>query len=164
MPVNRMPRDASRVRVQVELRDRTSTSPNWSAVKRCCELSGTHFTLFASPRTAAATARQKSTSKPFQLPWLSAAENPGAEVLTPHTSCPRCLTASRVFPASAVVTAHKPVRAAANAAIAFLLMLVSSSGRICWSVGQRLAARSILEELPQVAVYLADRVARTAGA
>ena len=41
---------------------------------------------FASLSTAAATARQKSTSRPVQRPWLSALEKPGPEVLTPHTS------------------------------------------------------------------------------
>jgi len=35
--------------------------------------------LLASERTAAATARQTSTSSPTQRPWLSVAEKPGAE-------------------------------------------------------------------------------------
>jgi hypothetical protein len=83
----------------VLLRDRTSISPACSDEKRCCEFSGTNFTLLASLSTAAATARQKSTSRPVQRPWLSALEKPGPEVLTPHTSWPRALTASSVLPA-----------------------------------------------------------------
>src|SRR4029079_14396123 len=101
MPVEKIPRDASRLSVQVLLRERTSTSPACSEVKRCCELSGTNLTLLASFRTAAATALQKSTSRPVHLPWLSAFEKPGPEVLTPHTTWPRDLTASSVLPAQA---------------------------------------------------------------
>src|SRR5450631_4355988 len=99
MPVNTTPSDASRVRVQVLLRDSTSISPACSEAKRCCELSGTYLTLSASFNTAAATARQKSTSRPVHLPWLSADENPGPEVFTPQTICPRDFTASSVLPA-----------------------------------------------------------------
>src|SRR3954447_9909606 len=99
MPVKRTPSDASRVKVQVLLRDSTSISPACSDEKRCCELSGTNLTLFASLSTAAARARQKSTSSPVQRPWLSAFEKPGPDVLTPHTSCPRALIASSVLPA-----------------------------------------------------------------
>ncbi len=39
----------SRCKVQVVLRDSTSTSPDCSAVKRCCAVSGTYLTLLASP-------------------------------------------------------------------------------------------------------------------
>ena len=39
------PSEASRVSVQVVLRDRMSISPDCSAVKRCCAVSGTHLTL-----------------------------------------------------------------------------------------------------------------------
>src|SRR5438045_2795866 len=99
MPVKTTPSDASRVRVQVLLRDSTSISPACRDERRCCDLSGTNLTLLASFSTAAATARQKSTSSPVHLPWLSAAENPGPDVLTPQTSWPRALTASSVLPA-----------------------------------------------------------------
>src|SRR6266536_3514556 len=88
-PVKTMPSDASRVSDHVVLRERTSISPAWSAAKRCCELSGTKRTLPASPSTAAAIARHRSTSIPTHRPWLSVAENPGADVLTPHTNCQR---------------------------------------------------------------------------
>ena len=43
------PSEASRVSVQVVLRDRMSISPDCSAVKRCCAVSGTYLTLLASP-------------------------------------------------------------------------------------------------------------------
>src|SRR5215467_2851439 len=114
MPVNTTPSVASRVSVQVLLRDRTSTSPACSEVKRCCEFSGTNLTLLASFRTAAATAWQKSTSRPDQTPLLSAFENPGPDVLTPHTSWPRALTASSVLPACADV-ANAATASAASA-------------------------------------------------
>ena len=54
----------SREMVQVELRDSTSISPDCSAVKRSLAVSGVNFTFFASPKSAAATARQKSASMP----------------------------------------------------------------------------------------------------
>src|SRR5258706_16236556 len=101
MPVKTTPSEASRVSVQVLLRESTSISPACSDAKRCCELSGTYLTLSASFSTAAATARQKSTSRPVHLPWLSALEKPGPDVLTPQTSCPRAFTASSVLPACA---------------------------------------------------------------
>src|ERR1051325_10124106 len=99
MPVKTTPSDASRVRVQVLLRDSTSISPACSDEKRCCELSGTNLTLLESLSTAAATALQKSTSSPVQRPWLSAFEKPGPDVLTPQMSWPRAFTASSVLPA-----------------------------------------------------------------
>src|SRR5450432_1237865 len=113
MPVKTTPRDASRVSVHVLLRDSTSISPAWSEAKRCCELSGTYLTLSASLSTAAATARQKSTSRPDHLPWLSAAEKPGPDVLTPQTSWLRAFTASSVLPACAVVASPTLAMAAA---------------------------------------------------
>ena len=75
--------DASRVSVTEVLRDSTSTSPDCSAVKRCCETSGTHFTLLASPSSAAAIALPTSTSRPLHWPLLSAAEKPGTPLLMP---------------------------------------------------------------------------------
>src|SRR5689334_16479552 len=99
MPVKTTPSEASRVSVHVLLRESTSISPACSDEKRCCELSGTNLTLFASLSTAAATALQKSTSSPVHLPWLSAFEKPGPDVFTPHTTWPRAFTASSVLPA-----------------------------------------------------------------
>src|SRR4051812_45552809 len=115
MPANTTPSEASRVSVQVLLRDNTSISPACSDEKRCCEFSGTNFTLLASLSTAAATARQKSTSSPVHLPWLSALEKPGPDVFTPQTSCPRAFTASSVLPAYA--GAAKATAAVASAAV-----------------------------------------------
>src|SRR5450755_2966596 len=112
MPAKTTPSEASRVSVQVLLRESTSISPACSDAKRCCEFSGTYLTLLASPSVAAATARQKSTSRPVHLPWLSAAEKPGAEVLTPHTTWPRDLTASSVLPAWAEEASPRPTTAA----------------------------------------------------
>ena len=66
----------SRVRVPVVLRDSMSTSPDCSAVKRCWAVSGTYLTFSESPKRAAATARQTSTSRPTHLPWLSASAKP----------------------------------------------------------------------------------------
>ena len=61
----------------------------------------------------AAMARQKSTSRPDQLPWLSALEKPGPDVLTPQTTWPRAFTASSVLPAWAPVVRPRPAAASA---------------------------------------------------
>ena len=45
---------------------------------------------------AAAIARQKSTSKPVQIPRWSTNENPGNPSFTPQTNCPRILTSVKV--------------------------------------------------------------------
>ena len=117
------PSDASRVSVQVVLRDRMSISPDCSAVKRCDALSGTHLIFLSSPRMAAAIALQMSTSSPVQLPWLSAAEKPGRLGLTPQTSWPRCLMVSSVLPAIAFrVKAANSAAANANCFIMFPLL------------------------------------------
>ena len=99
MAVKCRPIEASRVSVHVVLRESTSTSPDCSAVKRCCALSGVHLTLPASPSTAAASALQMSVSRPIQLPLLSTAENPGKPVLTPQAMRPCWRTVSSVLPA-----------------------------------------------------------------
>jgi len=57
--------------------DKTSISFDFNAVNLSLALSGVNFTLPESPRTAAATARQTSTSIPVQFPDASALENPG---------------------------------------------------------------------------------------
>src|SRR5207253_372537 len=87
-----------------------------------CAVSGTHFTLFGSFSTAAAIARQMSTSSPVQLPWLSACENPASPVFTPQTSCPRALTASSVLPAWAGMAATSAV--ATSIASFFIVVLL----------------------------------------
>jgi hypothetical protein len=63
----------------------------------------------------AATARQTSTSKPAQTPWLSAAEKPGKLGFTPQFKVPRALMASIVLPAKAGV-AKEPSNAKAAVA------------------------------------------------
>ena len=82
-PANIRPSEVSRLIVQVELRDSTSISPDCSAVKRSLADSGENFTLDGSPKTAAATARQKSTSMPVQLFCSSGCEKPIRPWLTP---------------------------------------------------------------------------------
>ena len=49
------------------------------------------------------------------MPWLSAFEKPGPEVLTPQTTWPRAFTASSVLPACAAVAS--PTLASASAAV-----------------------------------------------
>src|SRR5690606_35621762 len=85
----------------VELRASRSTSPEESAVKRVWPVVGTYFTLVASPSTAAATALQKDTSKPDQLPLASGAAKPIRPVFTPQFSTPRALTSFSVAPSAA---------------------------------------------------------------
>ena len=114
MPAKTMPSEASRVSVHVVLRERMSISPDCSAAKRCCELSGTNLTFSPLPSTAAATARHMSTSRPCQRPLLSVDENPGADVLTPQTTSPRALTASSVLPAWAGGASDKTSAVAAT--------------------------------------------------
>src|SRR3954465_10495222 len=96
MPPKLTPSEVSRDSVQVVLRDSTSILPDCSAVKRSFADSGTNFTLLASLKIAAATARQMSTSSPAQLPLSSGAEKPGSPWLTPQESWPRSLTVFRV--------------------------------------------------------------------
>src|SRR6185436_407861 len=113
MAVKSRPSAVSRVSVRVVLFDRMSTSPDCSAVKRCWAVSGTYFTFSESPKIAAETARQTSTSRPTHLPWLSATANPAVPVGTPQTSAPRDLIESRSLPARAV----PETSIAANAAV-----------------------------------------------
>ena len=93
----KLPKATSRDSVQVVLRDSTSMPPVLSGSKRSLAESGVNLTLVASLKTAAAIARQKSTSKPVQLPLSSGRENPGTPWLTPQMSEPRSFTALRVW-------------------------------------------------------------------
>ena len=83
------PSDASLVRVCVVLRERTSISPDESAVKRSLAVKGIYVTFDASPRTAAATASQTAASIPTILPASFGAEKPGTPPLTPQRRSPR---------------------------------------------------------------------------
>ncbi len=82
----------SRVSVQVVLLDSTSTSPEASAGNRLCVVTGTNSTFDGSPKMVMAMARQISTLKPCQRPWLSGTPKPGLDgPCTPQRSVPRCL-------------------------------------------------------------------------
>ena len=75
--------------LHVELRERISTFRLCSSLKNLLASSATNRTFFGLSKIAAATARQKSTSKPDQLPLSSGFENPGRPVLTPHRTASR---------------------------------------------------------------------------
>ena len=75
--------------LQVVLRERMSTLRLCSSLKRSLASSGTNLIFFGSLKIAAATARQKSTSNPVQLPLSSGIEKPGRPALTPHSTSPR---------------------------------------------------------------------------
>src|SRR5712691_9308901 len=81
-------------------------SPVLSGSNRSLAESGVNLTLAASFKIAAANARQKSTSKPVQLPLSSGLENPGSPWLTPQSSEPRSFTALSVCADAAA--AQKP--------------------------------------------------------
>src|SRR5262245_14433010 len=83
--------------VHVVLRDSTSIRSPCSADNRSVVLSGTNCTFLGSLKIAAAIARQKSTSKPFQFPCASLVENPINSGLTPQLTVPRAFTLSRVW-------------------------------------------------------------------
>ncbi len=74
--------------VQVVFLESRSISPDCSAIKRSLLVNGTNFTLLASPKVAAATARHISTSSPFHLPAESVDENPTKPVDTPQFKVP----------------------------------------------------------------------------
>src|SRR5437660_4631726 len=97
MPVKFRPSEVSREDVQVVLRASTSASPDWSEVKRCCAVRATNLTLVGSLKIAAASARQKSTSSPVQLPCASGRPKPPSVPLAPQLSIPRDLTALSVW-------------------------------------------------------------------
>src|SRR5215472_12313558 len=108
--------ELSRDIVHVELRDSKSILSDWSAVKRAEASRGRNVTLPGSPKIAAATARQISTSNPLQ-PFLSSMlEKPRRPWLTPQLSAPRSLTALRVcatargLPATSRISSMTAVR------------------------------------------------------
>jgi hypothetical protein len=75
-------RSTSRLKVQVEFRERTSISPEASAVKRVSPVVGVNSTFEGSLRIAAASARQTATSKPSHWPLASGAAKPARPVLS----------------------------------------------------------------------------------
>src|SRR5580704_8052830 len=90
------PSEVSRDKVQVVLRTNTSISPDCSAVKRSFAVNGTNLTFLGSLKIAAAMARQKSTSKPVQLPCGSGKPKPASVPLPPQINSPRSLTDASV--------------------------------------------------------------------
>ena len=82
--------------LHVELRERISTFRLCSSLKRSLASSGMNFAFFGSSKIAAAIARQKSTSKPVQLPLSSGIEKPGRPALTPHSTSPRRIVRFKV--------------------------------------------------------------------
>src|SRR6185295_14392291 len=104
------PSEVSREEVQVVLRASTSTSPDCRAVKRSLAVSGTNLTLLGSLKIAAASARQKSTSRPVQRPCASGSPKPASVPLAPQLSVPRDFTLLRVWAEAAC--AARPNKAA----------------------------------------------------
>ncbi len=107
----------SRDIVQVVLRTSTSTSPDCSAVKRSFAESGMNGPWSASLKIAAAMARQRSTSRPVQLPCASGTPKPASPVFEPQVRKPFCLTLLRVAwadAAEAMRLAAKPTAIVAN--------------------------------------------------
>src|SRR3546814_12379922 len=74
-----------------------SDSPFAIAVKRTAEVTDWYSILSGSPKTAAETARQFSTSKPDHLPLSDSTYQPGAGVPSWQRSWPRFLTISSVL-------------------------------------------------------------------
>ena len=93
-----MPQPILREDVQVVLRDIRSTSPDCIVGPRSAAVVGRNSTALALPRTAAATARQRSMSKPTVLPAASTAPKPGRLLLLAQISWPRSLTAASLPP------------------------------------------------------------------
>ena len=115
----------SRDEVQVVLRDRTSISPDWSAVKRFLASSATNFTFLASPSTAAAMARHTSTSSPVHWPLSSGMPKPARPVLAPQVSVPLPFTVSSV-PAEAAAPDRPNAQVASSPASALIASFMSS--------------------------------------
>src|SRR5215211_8253888 len=66
--------------------------------------------LFGSSKIAAEIARQKSTSRPLQLPWASGRPKPARPVFEPQVRKPFCFTLLRVAWAEAPVANRLAVR------------------------------------------------------
>src|SRR5262245_29906362 len=92
----KLPKATSRDSVHVVLRESTSMPPVLTGSKRSLADKGVNLTLLESFKTAAAMARQKSTSKPVQLPLSSGSENPATPWPTPQITEPRSFTALSV--------------------------------------------------------------------
>src|SRR5271165_5461423 len=101
--------------VQVELRESTSICLFLRALNRSAVDTGTYCTFEGSLKIAAASALQKSTSKPDHWPFASLTAKPSSPWLTPHASEPRSCTVLSVW-ASAPPAPDKAARPSAAAA------------------------------------------------
>src|ERR1043165_8404313 len=131
MPVKFSPSEVSREEVQVVLRASTSTSPDCSAVKRSFAVSATNFTLLASLKIAAASARQKSTSRPVQLPCASGRPKPPSVPLAPQLTMPRDLMVLSVWAEAA--EAATAIAAARASLVTARFMTFSSLEELSWA-------------------------------
>src|SRR6478672_6893197 len=107
-------------------------SPVLSGSKRSFAESGVNFTLPASLNMAAAMARQKSTSKPVQLPLSSGLEKPGRPWLTPQTTEPRSFTDLSVWADTAL--AEQPNANTPSKKIACFMREPSGQTCLCTAV------------------------------
>src|SRR3954452_4812962 len=128
MLVKFKPSDVSRDEVQVVLRASTSTSPDCSAVKRSFAVSATNLILLASLKIAAASARQKSTSRPVQLPCASGRPKPPSVPLAPQLSMPRDWTVLSVCAEAAEAATAIAAAAATEKNTRFMGQRSPSSG------------------------------------
>src|SRR5437763_9387483 len=124
MAVKFRPSEVSRDEVQVVLRASTSTSPDCNAVKRSFAVSATNLTLAGSLNTAAASARQKSTSRPAQLPCASGRPKPPSVPLAPQLTILRDLIELSVW-ADAADAARATAAARASVVTARFMTLLS---------------------------------------
>src|SRR5215213_1956039 len=128
MAVKLRPSEVSRDEVQVVLRASTSTSPDCRAVNRSFAVRATNLTLVGSLKMAAASARQKSTSSPVQLPCASGNPKPPSVPLAPQLTIPRDLMALSDW-ADAAVAAQAIAAATANVVRArFMTQVLQARG------------------------------------
>src|ERR1700734_546218 len=125
----------SRPIVQLELRDSTSICLFFKASKRSEADSGTNSTFDGSLKTAAATARQKSTSNPDHWPLASLLAKPSRLGLTPQMSEPRSWTVLSVWDWAATLNASDAPRART---IGIILRMNQSRFRVCGPLAQLL--------------------------
>ncbi|MNT31013.1 hypothetical protein D3C72_1668350 [compost metagenome] len=132
-------------------RDSMSISPDCSAWKRVLMFVRTKSTFSGSPKTAEATARQTSTSKPCIWPLASAVAKPGVLIETPQISLPRALTVSRVVAALAVNAVRPtamPAAVAQSCRILFFIIPLPMTSTISASAGHAILFACLLPHRP----------------